>query len=91
MLSFPLLVIVNHTNIKLAARRAKIEGYFICRILYASLLHLLPFVRQIGGLFRNMASKHTKGCFLQPNRTCFEFKQILSNASLTKFPRNRVL
>ena len=40
MLSFPLLVIINHTNIKLAARRAKIESSFICRILYASLLHL---------------------------------------------------
>ena len=38
-----------------------------------------------------MASKHTKDCFLQPNRTCFKFKQLLSNVSLTKFPRNRVI
>ena len=46
MLSFPLLVIR-----KLAARRTKIEGYFICRILYASLLYLLQFVCKIGKFF----------------------------------------
>ena len=63
MLSVPLLVILNHTNMKLAARRTKIEGYFICRILYASLLYLLQFVCKIGRFFRDMASKHTKGCF----------------------------
>ena len=33
---------------KLAARGMKIEGYFICRILYVSLLHLLPFDCKIG-------------------------------------------
>ena len=33
---------------KLAARGMKIEGYFIYRILYASLLHLLPFDCKIG-------------------------------------------
>ena len=48
MLSFPLLVIINQTNMKLAARGMKIEGYFICRILYVSLLHLLPFDCKIG-------------------------------------------
>ena len=76
MLSFPLLVIR-----KLAARRTKIEGYFICRILYASLLYLLQFVCKIGRFFRDMASKHTKGFFLHPNRTCSEFKQLLSKVS----------
>ena len=90
MLSFPLLVMINHTNIKLAVRRAKIGLFHLSHIICVStsFVAICPPNRRI---FWDMASKHTKGCFLQPNRTCFEFKQLLSNVSLTKFPRNRVI
>ena len=62
MLSFPLLVIINHTNIKLAVRRAKIGLFHLSHIICvsASFVAICPPNRRI---FWDMASKHTKGCF----------------------------
>ena len=91
MLSFPLLVIINHTNItevgiKGERRLKAILSVSLSRIILVA----TPFVRQMDGFFRDMASEHTKSCLLQPNRTCFEFKQLLSNVILTKFPSREI-